>query len=125
MRLSSAAVKPVDLNAMFQSLPEQPEAVIPAACIARMHALRTDLTARGATVSRRALNDAWRFCGIMLAALEPDTDPLSILDLAVAQRILPGLLANAPLGALAEFPTMLADLPCSRALLDQPLPVMI
>ena len=118
-------VKPVDLNAVFQGLPEKPDTAVPAACVARMDELLKALSELGASVSRRALDDAWRFTGIMVSSLGDSTDPLAILDLAMAQRILPGLLADAPLGALAALPGLLKDFPCSSALLNQPLPIEI
>jgi hypothetical protein len=76
-------------------------------------------------VSRRALDDAWRYCALMLWALGDSADPLAILDRAVAQRILPALLAAAAPDALAAIPTLLEGLPQSQALLTQPLPVML
>jgi len=102
-----------------------PEAPLPAACEARMDALRAGLARHGATISRRALDDAWRYCALMLDALGDAADPLAVLDRAVAQRVLPALLAAAPADALAALPGLLDALPLSRALLDQPLPVEI
>lgn len=118
-------VRPVDLEAVFRSLPEQPETAVPSACADRLDALRKALEARGAAISRRALGEALRFIGILCAALGPEADPAAAVDLAVAQRILPALLAAAPLRALVELPDLIADLPRSRALLDEPLPVTI
>ena len=90
-----------------------------------MTVLREALASKGASISQRALQDAWGYTGIMCGALGEEADPMSILDLAVAQRVVPSLLADAPLEALAALPDLLTDLPRSRALLDQPLPVMI
>ena len=89
-----------------------------------MQALREALARCGATLSRRALDDAWRYCALMLDAL-PDADPVHILDLAVAQRILPGLLASAPVDALRQLPALLDGLPASRATLRLPLPIQL
>ena len=116
---------PVDLTACFTSLPADPETAVPAACAEGIDALRKGLAAAGATVSRRALDEAWRYCAILAEALGEAADPDAILDLAVAQRVLPGLLAGAPLPALAALPALLRDFPRSRALLEQPLPIQI
>ena len=102
---------------------EIPDAPLPAAAEARMEALRAALARRGATFSRRALDDAWRYCALMLRALGESADPIAVLDRAVAQRLLPPLLAEAPLHALTGLTGMLEGLPLSRALLTQPLPV--
>ena len=49
----------------------------------------------------------------------------ALLDRAVAQRLLPALLASAPVETLKQLPALLDELPASRALLRHPLPVMI
>ena len=103
---------------------EIPDNPLPAAAEDRMQALREALARCGATLSRRALDDAWRYCALMLDAL-PDADPVHILDLAVAQRILPGLLASAPVDALRQLPALLDGLPASRATLRLPLPIQL
>ena len=108
---------PADLEAGFAPLPE----ALPAALIEGMDALRRALAGCGAAFSRRALEEAWRFC----AALGDEVSPGDALDLAVSQRLLPGLLASAPLEVLAKLPGLLAELPRCRALLDQPLPILI
>ena len=91
----------------------------------RMDALRTALDRRGASVSRRALDDSWRYCALMLSALGDNTDPMAILDRAVAQRILPTLLADAPVRALAALPALLEGLPLSQSLLTRSLPIQV
>ena len=90
-----------------------------------MDALRGGLDRCGATPSRRALDDAWRYCALMLAALGDSADPLALLDRAVAQRLLPALLASAPAKALIALPNLLEGLPLSQALLEQPVPVEV
>ena len=115
---------PVSLAALDEWRPKS-ESAVPAACTERMDALRRALGERGAAVSRRALNDAWDYCGIMAAGMGGEADPAAIVDLAVAQRLLPALLASAPVEALQGLPAMLEGLPASLALLKQPLPVMI
>ena len=102
-----------------------PDMALPAAAEARMDTLRAALDRRGATVSRRALDDAWRYCALMLRALGDAADPIALLDRAVAQRLLPALLAEAPAPALAALGGLLDGLPLSRALLSQPLPVEV
>ena len=119
-----AAVEPVSLSALDAWLPGT-EAAVPTAASERMDALRRGLAACGATVSRRALDEAWNYCGVMTAGMGDQADPMAILDMAVAQRLLPGLLAGAPVGALRALPALLEGLPQSQALLAQPLPVMI
>lgn len=109
----------------LERLTEGANAALPEAMQARMAALRKGLAAHGATISRRALNDAWRYCALMLAWLGDEGEPMVVLDRAVAQRVLPGLLASAPLEALAALPGLLEGLPVSKSLLEQPLPVMI
>ena len=110
---------PVRLNL---SVPETP---LPAAMEGRMDALRTALNRVGAPVSRRALNDAWRYCALMLWALGDSADPAAILDRAVAQRVLPPLLASAAPAALMTLPALLEGLPLCQSLLAQPVPVMM
>jgi len=61
----------------------------------------------------------------MLWALGDAADPMAVLDRAVAQRILPTLLASAPARALYALPSLLEGLPLSQSLLKQPLPVMV
>ena len=102
-----------------------PEAPLPAPVEGRMDALRTALNRLDAPVSRRALDDAWRYCALMLWALGDAADPMAVLDRAVAQRILPALLASAPARALYALPSLLEGLPLSQSLLKQPLPVMV
>ena len=100
-----------------------PEAPLPAAMESRMSALRAALDKLGATVSRRALDDAWRYCALMLHALGDAADPAVLRDRAVAQRILPGLLASASPYALARVAPALHGLPLSQKLLTLPMPV--
>ncbi|MBQ8110631.1 MAG: hypothetical protein IJ124_10780, partial [Clostridia bacterium] len=113
------AQPPVSLN-----LPT-PDIVMPAAVETRVESLCEMLARRGAPVSRRALNDMWRYCALMLDALGEHADGMRVLDHAVAQRLLPALLASAPIGTLRQLPALLDDLPASRGLLRLPLPVMI
>ena len=104
------------------AIPDKP---LPAAIEARMDALREALSRLGTALSHRALSDSWRYCALMLDALGEDADPMRILDRAVAQRLLPSLLASASLDALRQLPALLEGLPESRALLRQPLPIQL
>lgn len=115
---------PVSLAALEEWRPRS-ESAVPAACGERMDALRKGLSACGAAISRRALDDAWNYCGMMAAGMGEAADAAAITDLAVAQRLLPALLASAPIEALRKLPALLAGMPVSLALLNQPLPVMI
>lgn len=101
-----------------------PDGPLPAAAEDRIQALREGLARTGAAPSPRALDAAWRYCALMLNAL-PDADPLHIVDLAVAQRILPPLLASAPVEALRQLPRLLDGLPISHGLLRLPLPIQL
>ena len=103
---------------------DTPDGPLPAACEDRMQALREALAQCDAAPSRRSLDAAWRYCALMLDAL-PDADPVHILDLAVSQRLLPPLLASAPIAALRQLPGLLEGLPFSRALLRHPLPIQL
>lgn len=102
-----------------------PDAPLPAAVEERMQALREGLTQCGAVLSRRALDEAWRYCALMLDALGADAKAMPVFDRAVAQRLLPPLLASAPIEALRSLPALLEGLPLSRALLRQPLPIQL
>ncbi len=101
-----------------------PDKPLPAIVEERMKALRETLARCGAPLSRRALSDAWRYCALMLDALS-DADPIHILDLAVSQRLLPSLLASAPVALLPQLPALLDGLPAARALLRLPLPIQL
>ena len=116
---------PVSLADAVSKLLPQPESAVPTAVVERMDALRRALAAAGAPISRRALTDSWNYCALMIAAQGGDAAPMRVLDLAVAQRILPGVLASAPIEALSRLPALLEGLPESRALLGQPLAIRI
>ena len=110
----------ISIEAIRRSLPR---AEVPAALVARMDALRGTLADCGAELSRRALDDAWRYCSSMLALLDGQADPDRLFDRVVAQRLLPATLASAPIAAVMRLRDAVADLPLSAALLRQPLPV--
>ena len=119
---SKAAPTPNAPATLCLDIPDRP---LPAAVEARMQALREALGRCGAPISRHALDDAWRYCALMLDALGGDADPIHILDLAVAQRILPALMASAPVNALRQLPALLDGLPAARGLLRLPLPIQL
>lgn len=102
-----------------------PETALPAAMDARMDTLRATFNRAGITVSRRALDDAWRYCALMVWALGENADPIAVLDRAVAQRLLPAVLASASPDALISLNATLEGLPLSRALLSQPVPIAL
>lgn len=102
-----------------------PAAEVPSAIVERMDALRGTMAKRGARISRRALDDTWRYCAAMLAILGSDITPERVFDLAVAQRVMPSLLASAPVGALMAFREMAEKLPTCQRYLRLPLPIAI
>ena len=102
-----------------------PRTEVPTALVERMNALRRDMADCGAMISRRALNDAWRYCSVMLALMGQDAIPDSIFDRAVAQRILPALLAAAPIEAVMKLRELTLDMPVCQLFFKQPLPVSI
>lgn len=113
---------PIAIESVRASLPC---AEVPEALVKRMDALRLDMAACGAEISRRALDDAWRYCAAMLAVMGGDANPDAIFDRAVAQRILPATLASAPASALPRLRKLANDMPACAALLKCPLPVDI
>ncbi len=119
---AKAACAPEAPAVLNLTVPENP---LPAAAEERMARLRDGLHRLGAMPSRRALDDAWRYCALMLPALGDSADPLAVLDRAVAQRVLPSLLASANPRALARLQGLLEGLPTSQALLNQPVPVEV
>ncbi len=76
-------------------------------------------------ISRRALDDTWNYCAIMNLYLEDGANAAEILDMAMAQRILPALLAFAPPEGLIRLPALLKDMPVCQSLLRQPMPILI
>lgn len=96
---------------------------LPEALIQRMSALRQKLGAMGIRLSRRTLDEMWRFCAAAIAHMS--LEPSAIFDLAFVQRALPSILAGAPIDALQALPKLLEDMPTSLALLRQPMPIQI
>ena len=101
------------------------DAPLPEAMLESMNRLRAAMADCGVALSRRALDEAWRYCAAMLALTGESADAAAIFDLAVAQRLLPALLAAAPIEALVRLKAFCGELPACRALLEQPLPIVI
>ncbi len=110
------------IQAIQRSLPQ---ADLPSAIVERMKLLCDAMARRGVVISRRALDDAWRYCAAMLVVLGEEANANRVFDMAVAQRILPGLLACAPIEAVMEFRQLTRHMPACQALLKQPLPVAL
>ncbi|MBQ9952131.1 MAG: hypothetical protein IJO98_08340 [Clostridia bacterium] len=98
-------------------------AALPANVTKRMDKLRSDLAVLGIRLSRGTLNALWRYCAAAIPLMP--IEPSAVLDMALAQRAIPAILASAPIDALAALPKLLSDLPRCKALLDQPLPVEV
>lgn len=96
---------------------------LPVVVTKRMEKLRADLGLMGVKLSRGTLNALWHYCAAAIPLMP--LEPCAVLDLALAQRAVPAILASAPLEVLKALPRILADMPRCRALLDQPLPVEI
>ena len=98
-------------------------AALPANVTKRMEKLRADLAVLGIRLSRGTLNALWRYCAAAIPLMP--IEPSSVLDMALAQRAIPSILAGAPVDALPALPRLLSDLPRCKALLDQPMPIEV
>lgn len=96
---------------------------LPAALERRLQKLREALAKHGVCISRHSLNMMWQYCAAMIALNKISAG--EALDLAFAQKALPCILAEAPVECLADLKNILAGMPRSLALLDQPLPIQI
>ena len=96
---------------------------LPAALERRLQKLREALAKYGVCISRHSLNLMWQYCAAMISLNK--VSAADALDLAFAQKALPCILAEAPVECLADLKNMLAGMPRSLALLDQPLPIQI
>ena len=88
-----------------------------------MEKLRADLALLGVRLSRKSLDALWNYCAAAIPAMP--LEPSAVLDLALAQRALPAVLASAPLDALAALPQLLDGLPRCAALLQEAFPVEV
>jgi hypothetical protein len=117
------ALPPETLVSIESIRTSMPRAEVPEELIARMEALRKEVSAYGASISRRALDDAWRYCSTMMSLLGKAADIDALFDRVVAQRILPATLAAAPIQAVKRLREITRELPLCSAWLEQPLPV--
>ena len=113
---------PVSIARLAETMPL---AEVPAAAVERMEQLRVRLRACGVGLSRRALNDAWRYTAAMTALTDGSADAGALPDRAFAQRLLPALLSAAPVEALIHLKALLKDMPACLSLLSLPLPIRI
>jgi len=97
--------------------------VLPPNVVKRMEKLRSDLAVLGIRLSRGTLNALWRYCAAAIPMMP--LEPSAVLDMALAQRAIPAVIASAPVDALAALPKLLSDLPRCKSLLDQPLPIEV
>ena len=90
----------------------------------RMELLRHEFKIFGVIPSRHALDDTWRYCAAMLALVGEEYAD-RIYDHAVSQRILPPVLASAPIKSLVNLRNLLGGLPRCQALFDEPVSISI
>ncbi|MBQ2955771.1 MAG: hypothetical protein IJE08_04840 [Clostridia bacterium] len=98
-----------------------PGAELPGEITERMRALREKLAANGMYLSRRTLADLYNYCSAVLPYMT--CTPLEILDLALAQRAMPALLATANLDGLHILNKLLPDMPKCLQILGSSLPL--
>jgi MoxR-like ATPase len=107
----------VSLEALARAF--DPNRELPGEIAHRLDELRRQLAVLGVRLSRRALVDMHRYLSAVLPMMQSDS--MAALDLAIAQRALPAILASADLRALHELPDLMADLPHCLNLMRQPL----
>ena len=122
LRADASAFPPLGMAALEKAFLAD-DADMPESITLRLQKLRTALAKYGVCLSRRTLDLMWRYCIAMLNV--GGIAPMDVLDMAVAQRALPCILAEAPIDCLRELPQLLSGLPESLALLKKPLPVLI
>ena len=88
-----------------------------------MERLRSELALVGVHPSRRTLNAVWNYLSAAIPAL--GGDPMELLDRAIAERMLPAILAGARVEALRALPGMVRDLPACAQLFEETLPVNV
>lgn len=96
---------------------------LPETQMQRLEKLRADLALLDVRLSQKTLCAVWNYCAAAIPLMS--TEPSAVVDLAVAQRVVPAILAGAPLRALSAMPALLEDLPRSKRLLSQPLPIAL
>lgn len=120
VRQMAADCAPVSREALCAAFAPQPDA-IPQAVLKRMEKFRADLALLNVRLSRKTLDALWNYCAAAIPVMA--SSPMEVLDLALAQRAIPAILASAPLKALVALPKLLEDLPGCKKLLNQPLPI--
>ena len=119
-RVQAEGLSPVSLSTLRALFPSRGDC-IPEGALARLRKLIADCKLIGLRPSARAVNAV---LDLLNAEIPLQTEePLHLLDRAVAERILPALLAGSPLDSLRALPKLLNDLPRCDHLLSQPLPV--
>ena len=118
---TAACAGGISLDALRGIFRPEPEAVGEEAR-ERMERLRQELARCGVRMSRRTLDAVWALCA-SIAPLLREHAPLQALDIALARRALPAILASAPLEALRALPEMVADMEECQKLLESPLPI--
>ena len=113
---------PVSLETLRAAFPIQQDAIPESVC-ARMERLRSELALVGVHPSRRTLNAVWNYLSAAIPAL--GGDPMELLDRAIAERMLPAILAGARVEALRALPGMVRDLPACAQLFEETLPVNV
>ena len=98
-------------------------AALPETQMQRLEKLRADLALLDVRLSKKTLRAVWDYCAAAIPLM--NLEPSAVVDLAVAQRVVPAILAGAPLSALSVLPSLLEDLPRSKRLLSQPLPITL
>ncbi|MBQ8506290.1 MAG: hypothetical protein IJ466_02505 [Clostridia bacterium] len=116
------ALAPVSVAALRSAVLVE-DGELPAALERRLQKVRTALAQHKVRLSRGSLDAMWHFCTAMLATGK--VSPGEALDMAFAQKALPGVLAEAPVECLVELKTILADMPRCIAMLDEPLPILV
>lgn len=96
-----------------------PTREVPGELEQRLKTLREKLARLGILLDRRTLDDLWVYCAVAVPMMQ--CAPMKVLDLALAQRALPAILASAPMEALHELPNLLADMPTCLELMAAPI----
>lgn len=90
----------------------------------RVAKLRADMGEKGVTLSRRTLDALWNYIACVTPLMREHT-PMEVLDLALAQRVLPIVATGAPMEALHALKKWVEEMPICLAMLKQPLPVLV
>lgn len=96
-----------------------PTREVPGELEQRLKTLREKLARLGVLLNRRTLDDLWVYCATAVPMMQ--CSPMKVLDLALAQRALPTILASASMEALHELPDLLADMPACLELMAAPI----